>query len=130
MKRLTILTFASCLVVLGGSGRIEIARSTGRNWARADLYKDRCDGPFISPIPHRPLQARDTCGCLAADIEPDAIILTLKSPVSIALRPKPNAPYLRNARPKKGCHTFYAVATDPSPERNRTKSFSRTICVP
>jgi len=40
------------------------------------------------------------------------------------------APYVWSCRPSSGYHTFYAVATDKSPQRNCRKSFLRTIEIP
>jgi len=56
------------MATFGGNEQIEIARSVGRNWARTDAYKDKCDGVFVSPIRGRQLQAGENCGDVAIAI--------------------------------------------------------------
>ncbi len=50
----------------GGTGRIEVSRQVGRNWARTDAYKDKCDVVSVSPIRDLPLAAGERAGKLAS----------------------------------------------------------------
>jgi hypothetical protein len=59
------------LAVLGGSGEVEIKRTVGRNWARTDAYKDKCDTVFVSAIRRKKLQPGESCGELSAVFFPE-----------------------------------------------------------
>jgi len=50
----------------GGSGQIEVRRTVGRNWARTDAYKDKCDSVFASAIRGQDLKPQETGGELTA----------------------------------------------------------------
>jgi hypothetical protein len=59
------------LAVLGGSGDVEIERTVGRNWARTDAYKDKCDTIFASAIRGKKLQPGESCGEVSAVFFPE-----------------------------------------------------------
>ena len=56
---------------IGGTGGVEIQRTVGRNWARTDAYKDKCDTIFMSGIKGRELQPKEACGEIAAVFYPE-----------------------------------------------------------
>jgi len=56
---------------IGGTGGVELQRTVGRNWARTDAYKDKCDTIFISGIKGQELQPGEVCGELAAVFYPE-----------------------------------------------------------
>ncbi len=56
---------------VGGTGEVEIQRTVGRNWARTDAYKDKCDTIFVSGIKGQELQPGEACGELAAVFYPE-----------------------------------------------------------
>gem|GEM_PF-1228469 len=58
-------------VVTGGSGQIEVRRTVGRNWARTDAYKDKCDSVFASAIRDQGLKSGETGGELTAIFFPN-----------------------------------------------------------
>ena len=55
----------------GGSGRIEVSRQVGRDWARSDAYKDKCDVVSVSPIRDLPLAVGEGAGKLEAVFYPN-----------------------------------------------------------
>jgi hypothetical protein len=59
------------IAVRGGTGDVEIKRTVGRNWARTDAYKDKCDTIFVSPIRGEKLQPGESCGELSAVFFPE-----------------------------------------------------------
>ncbi len=56
---------------VGGTGELEIERTVGRNWARTDAYKDKCDTIFASPLRGVELKPGETAGDLAAVFFPE-----------------------------------------------------------
>lgn len=54
------------LALAEGSNEVEIMRTVGRNWARTDAYKDKCDTIYVSPVRDAALKAGDVCGRTSA----------------------------------------------------------------
>jgi hypothetical protein len=60
------------MAMSGGTGQIEVRRTVGRNWARTDAYKDKCDTVFASALRAQDLKPGETRGEIAAVFFPDA----------------------------------------------------------
>jgi len=58
-------------VFIGGGGEVELQRTVGRNWARTDAYKDKCDTIFVSGIKGRELRPGEVCGEVTAVFYPE-----------------------------------------------------------
>jgi len=63
---------------LGGTGEIEIKKIVGRNWARTDEYKDKCETVFYSPLKNLALNKGQTGGDIISIFMPE------KKPAEIA----------------------------------------------
>jgi len=50
---------------------LEVKRTVGRNWARTDAYKDKCDTIFASPVREAALKAGDVAGDVATVFYPE-----------------------------------------------------------
>ncbi len=50
---------------------LEIKRTVGRNWARTDAYKDKCDTIFAAPVREASLKPGDVAGDVAAVFYPE-----------------------------------------------------------
>jgi hypothetical protein len=50
---------------------LEIKRTVGRNWARTDAYKDKCDTIFAAPVRQAALKPGDVAGDVAAVFYPE-----------------------------------------------------------
>lgn len=62
-------------VMLGVAGAapdsLEVKRTVGRNWARTDAYKDKCDTVFAAAVTGTSLKAGDIAGDVAAVFYPE-----------------------------------------------------------
>ena len=62
-------------VMLGAAGAaadsLEVKRTVGRNWARTDAYKDKCDTIFAAPVRDAALKPGDIAGDVAAVFYPE-----------------------------------------------------------
>jgi hypothetical protein len=56
---------------VGGTGGVKVERTVGRNWARTDAYKDKCDTVFFSGVKAKELQPGESYGELAAVFYPE-----------------------------------------------------------
>ncbi len=68
---------------LGGSGEVEVQSTVGRNWARTDAYKDKCDAVLFSPLRGVNLKPKQVEGDIAAvffpETEPSSVGRALQS---------------------------------------------------
>lgn len=60
-------------IFIGGTDEVEIRRTVGRNWARTDAYKDKCDTIFTSPLRGVQLEPGDTAGNMAVVVFPEKV---------------------------------------------------------
>jgi hypothetical protein len=54
-----------------GVDSLELRRTVGRNWARTDAYKDKCDTIFAAPLAETSLNPGDVAGDVAAVFYPE-----------------------------------------------------------
>lgn len=57
--------------VLGGPVEVRVERTVGRNWARTDAYRDKCDAVFLSPLRGVKLQPGKRTGDLTVVFFPE-----------------------------------------------------------
>lgn len=58
-------------VILGGPDDVEVKRTVGRNWARTDAYKDKCDTIYAAAVRGTALKPGETAGDVAAVFYPE-----------------------------------------------------------